>query len=103
MHSAELIVILLNISIVLFVYLWLYPRVAGADINKVSLYDLLASMTALSISALLFWDSGILFNAYFDTLNWFWFTLLTYFVLEVPFIVWYFKKYNLFDSMNNQQ
>ena len=103
MYNAELIVILLNISIVLFAYLWLYPRVAGADINKVSLYDLLASMTALGVSASLFWGSNILFDAYFDTLNWFWFTLLTYFTIEIPFIIWYFKKYDIFNSMDNQQ
>ena len=103
MLNAELIVILLNLFIVFFSYLWLYPRVAGSDINKISIYDLLASILAISISAMLFWDSGILFNALVDELNWFWFTLLTYFIIEFPFIIWYFKKYDILDSMDNQE
>ncbi len=100
MLNAELVVIMLNISIIFFSYLWLYPKVAGSDIYKVSTYDLVASVVAITISATLFWDSGIIFDAFFMTLNWFWFTLLTYFIIELPFIIWYFKKYDMFNSFD---
>ena len=99
MLNLELIIILINISLLLFVYLWLFPRVAGSDIKKLSTYDLVTSLVSLSIAGSLFWGSGFEFNLLIDTTNWFWFTLVTYFVIEIPVALWYFKKYDVFKSL----
>ena len=99
MLNLELIIILINISLLLFVYLWLFPRVAGTDIKKLSTYDLVTSLVSLSISGSLFWGSGFEFNLLIDTTNWFWLTLVTYFVIEIPVALWYFKKNDIFKNL----
>ena len=99
MLNLELIIILINILLLSFVYLWLFPKVAGADIKKLSTYDFITSLVSLSIAGVLFWDSGFEFNLLVDTTNWFWFTLVTYFIIEIPIALWYFKKYDVFKSL----
>lgn len=98
MNSPEFIIILLNLSILSFSYLWFFPRVAGSDGFILAKYDAISFVVAISISAILFYESYIEFNAIFFTLDWFWFTLLTFFVFETPFALWYFNKNNVWDS-----
>ena len=99
MLNFESVVIGINILLLLFVYLWLFPRVAGSDIKKLSTYDLLTSLVSLGISATLFWGSDFEFMLFGVSTNWFWFTLVTYFVIEIPVALWYFKKYDVFKSL----
>ncbi len=99
MLSAEFKVICLNLAIVLCAYLVLYPRVAGADGQKIARYDLLASGTALFIVGWVFWGSGQSFSLLFFDANWFWFTLITYAIIEIPFMTWYFNKHNAWASL----
>ncbi len=99
MLNLEFVIILINILLLFFVYLWLFPRVAGSDITKLSTYDLITSIVSVSIAGSLFWGSGFEFNALFITTNWFWFTLITYFTIEIPLAIWYFKKYDIFKSL----
>ncbi len=98
MHSPELIVILINLSILSFSYLWLFPRIAGSDGVQLAKYDAISFVIAISISGILFYGSYIEFNVIFFTLNWFWFSVLTFFVFETPYALWYFNKNNVWDS-----
>ena len=99
MQNPELIIIFINILIILFAYVWLYPRVAGSDLTKIANYDFVASIVSIGISGILFWELNIEFYAIFGTLNWFWFALVTYLTLEIPMVLWYIKKYNVLDSI----
>lgn len=90
--SAEMSIILLNVVIVALVYFWVYPKVAGSNLNKVALYDCVASGLALMIVGSKYWGSDIHFEFLIFKLNWFWFTLLSYGVIELPIALWYFKK-----------
>ena len=72
--SAELSIILLNSVIIAMVYVWVYPKIAGKDINKVALFDCVASGLALIIVASKYWGSETYFEFLFMQLNWFWFT-----------------------------
>jgi hypothetical protein len=98
MQNPELIVILINLSILSFSYLWLFPRVAGSDGMRLAKYDAVSFVIAVSISAILFYDSHVEFNALFLTLDWFWFAVLSFFVFETPFALWYFNKNDVWDS-----
>lgn len=93
MIEPELAVILLNSTLIVLAYFWFYPRVAGANLQKVALFDLLTTAIALLIVGFKFWGSGYLFELVGFHLNWFWFTLLTYLVLEIPLSLWYLKRY----------
>lgn len=99
MQNNELIVIFINLSMLSFSYLWLFPRVAGSNVVKLAKFDLVSFVIAISISAILFYDSYIEFDAIFFTLNWFWFSVISFFLLETPFALWYFNKNNVWDSL----
>jgi hypothetical protein len=90
--SAELSILLLNIVIIIVAYLLIYPKLAGQDINKVALYDCVTSGFAITIVASKYWGEGVQFEFLFMELNWFWFTLLSYSVIEVPIALWYFRE-----------
>lgn len=92
MDSPELAIILLNLIIVLVAYLSIYPKLAGNNFNKISFYDIFASGFALLVVGLNYWGSGYEFNLLISTTNWFWFTLIIYGLIEIPIMVWYFKK-----------
>ena len=92
MDSPELAIILLNLIIVLVAYLSIYPKLAGNNFNKISFYDIFASGFALLVVGLNYWGSGYEFNLLISNTNWFWFTLIIYGLIEIPIMVWYFKK-----------
>jgi hypothetical protein len=89
--SVELSVLLLNAVIIAIAYTWVYPKLAGKDINKVAIFDCVTSGIALVIVANKYWGSGIELNFLLFELNWFWFTLLSYSVIEIPVAIWYFR------------
>ncbi len=89
--SAESSILLLNAAIIFIAYLSVYPKIAGKNINKVAALDCIASGLALMIVANKYWDSGIEFEFLFMQLNWFWYTIVSYSVIEIPLVFWYFK------------
>ena len=91
----ELIVILYDLCLAFFVYVWLYPKLQIESINRLSLYDLVVSFMTLIIGWFLFGGKDIAFSLYFTDTNWYWFTIVVYFIIETPFALWYMKKYNL--------
>jgi len=95
MISPELTVLVLNLIIILVAYLSIYPKLAGNNFNKVSFYDLFASGFALFVVGFNYWGSGQEFSLIISNTNWFWFTFITYGAIEVPIMIWYFKKQNV--------
>ena len=95
MESPELSILALNLIIVLVSYLSIYPKLAGDDLKKITFLDILSSGFALLVVGLNYWSSGHEFNILINNVNWFWFTLISYFVIEVPVMLWYFKKQNV--------
>jgi hypothetical protein len=92
MMTFELPIILLNMIIIVLAYLVFYPRSTITDINKVAYYDLLVSGLALFIVGLKYWGTGQEFSLIFGNVNWFWFTLITYTLIETPVLLWNFRK-----------
>jgi hypothetical protein len=90
--TPESTILMINLVIVLTAYLWVYPRWAGLDLKKVALNDVFASAVALFIAGFLYMGSGVAFTAFGISVNWFWFSLLSYVLIEMPFVLWYFRK-----------
>jgi len=90
--SAELSIILLNSVIIVMAYTWVYPKIAGKNINKVALFDCVASGLAFIIVANKYWNTSASFDFLMLELNWFWFTLISYSVIEIPVALWYFRE-----------
>jgi len=61
-------------------------------------YDLLVSVMAILIAGVLFEDKDIAFSLIGTNTNWFWFSLLTYFILETPFMLWYLNRYDMWKK-----
>ena len=93
--APESLVLMINLTIAIIAYFIVHPRTAGADLNKLSMSDLGASVASLVVCGSLFWDSGVEFSVLVTTLNWFWFALLSYFVIELPFALWYLKRFGI--------
>jgi len=93
--SPEFTIIALNIVIIAVAYFVVYPRMVGSDLNKLMINDAVASLLAVLVAGSVYWGSDYAFNAVVADLNWFWFTFLTYAVLECPLLMWYLKRNNI--------
>ena len=102
MLAAEWTVILVNASILCVAYFFVYPRFAGADMNKLLINDLLANATALLVTWFLFYCSGQRFTFIFFDLGWFGFALLTFVVMELPFFWSYARRHGLFTATDER-
>jgi hypothetical protein len=100
--AAEWTVILVNASILCVAYFFVYPRFAGADMNKLLINDLLANATALLVAGFLFYGSGQRFTFIFFDLGWFGFALLTFVVMELPFFWSYARRHGLFTATDER-
>lgn len=100
MLSPEQIILSLNVIVIAIAYSFVYPRFCGFDINKIAKNDLVATGLVLLISGTLYWETGQEFSLIFFSVNWFWFAFITYLLLELPIVIWYVKKYNVFDMQD---
>jgi hypothetical protein len=99
MDNPEIFVISLNSLVILMAYFLIYPKFCGANGNKIAMNDLVATGIVLVISGTNFWGSGQSFSLLFISANWFWFTLITYAAIEIPLMLWYFKKHDVWASL----
>ena len=93
LETPELLVIAINLSLILISYLLVYPWFVGSNFDKLIINDLIVSSISLLISGSIFWGEEVNFNALLFTANWFWFSVLTYLIIEFPFMTRYMKKY----------
>lgn len=98
--TPEITVLLINFAFVFCAYFLVYPKLAGNDFNKIVLFDSLISLLMLAIVAYQYWGSAYQFNALFIKLNWFWYALLTFAAIEIPLMLWYFKKHGVLIAEN---
>lgn len=95
MLNPEQILLLLNVILVVIVYFVVLPARCGDNVNKILANDAVATTISLVIAGYLFWGSGTEFSLVLFELNWFWFALITYMLIEIPFALWYFKKHHI--------
>jgi TRAP-type uncharacterized transport system fused permease subunit len=98
MNTPELFLIILNVIFILSAYFYIYPKYAGSNGHKIAVYDAVLMTVAGLIAAYNFWGTEYQFNLLVADVDWFWFYFLTYFLLEAPVMLWYFKKYDVWKS-----
>jgi len=91
----ELLIMGINLVIILLAYFLIYPQFAGSSLKRLAIIDVVAVSFSLLIGGYLFWGKEISFNAFLLTTNWFWFSVLAYGVIELPFFLRYLKKYSI--------
>lgn len=93
----ELLVVFYLMATIAVAYLWFYPKFVGENVKLMMWLDVVVSSIPLGISALLFWQSDPVFRLFFFDLNWFFFTLITMFLIELPIFLLYLKARGLWD------
>jgi hypothetical protein len=91
----ELIVVFYILVTLAVAYLWFYPKVVGDDVRKMMWLDVVVTSIPVAISALLFWESDPAFSLFGWELNWFFFTIIVMFVIELPMFLLYLKARGL--------
>jgi hypothetical protein len=91
----ETLLLALNGVILSLAYFLIYPRMVGADISKLMQSDLLATVTSVIVAGFVFWGTNQPFDLLFGEVNWFAFSVVTFLLMEVPFALWYLKKFDV--------
>ena len=95
MMSNELLVVFYILLTLAFAYLWFYPKVVGERVKLMAWMDVVVTGIPVAISALLFWESDPTFRLLIFDLNWFFFTLLAMFAIELPIFLLYLRARGL--------
>lgn len=91
----ELVIIFYILITLTLAYFWLYPKFVGENVKLMAWLDVAITAIPIALSGALFWESDpVLRWIFFDT-NWFWFSLLSYVVIELPIFVWYLRARGL--------
>lgn len=91
----ELVIIFYILFTLTLAYFWLYPKFVGENVKLMAWLDVAITAIPIALSGALFWESDpVLRWIFFDT-NWFWFSLLSYVVIEMPIFVWYLRARGL--------
>jgi len=96
MKNPELLILALNLIVILLVYFIVFPLFCGANVKKLVKNDMLAVAIILLVSGSIFWGTEQVFKLLLFSVNWFWFTLISYSIMEIPFMLYYLKKHNLY-------
>lgn len=93
--SPESTVLLLNAVLILISYQFVYPRCVGNSMSLLMMNDIIATFISLMVTGSLFSGSDHEFSLLFVTVNWFWFSLVTYSVMEMPMAMRYMSRHQM--------
>ena len=96
---AELSIISPVLVVVAGGYLFIFPKIAGKNIDKIALFDLACWVFVFVLVGFKYWGSGYEFSLLLFSTNWFWFTFIVYGGIEIPFFIWYCKKHDVSFEM----
>jgi len=96
--SNELLVVFYILLTLAFAYLWFYPKVVGERVKLMAWMDVVVTGIPVAISALLFWESDPTLRLLIFDLNWFFFTVLAMFAIELPIFLLYLRARGLNDK-----
>ena len=91
----ELIVIFSILATLAIAYLVVYPNFVGNNVKLMAWLDIPVTGLPIGIAALLFWESDPIFNLFGFETNWFFFTLFTMVLIELPIFFLYLKARGL--------
>lgn len=93
--SPELIILILNAVLIVIAYQVVYPRWVGNSLQKLMINDVIATFISLIVTASLYAGRDYEFSLLVMTVNWFWFSLVTYSLMEMPMAVRYMRRYQM--------
>lgn len=101
MESPEQFVIVVNAVILAAAYFYVYPRFAGADMQRLAINDLIANGCALLVVGLQYGGTDQQFSLLVGEVGWFGFTIATFLLMELPLFIGYARRYGLFSRSDD--
>lgn len=83
------------LGIQLLAYGMVYPRLAGANFQRLVVLSLGVDILVFSVVGWHYWGSGVGFDFGLFSVNWFWATLLCSLVVESVLFPWYAKRFQI--------
>lgn len=97
--SPEATLLIINATLLAFAYLWAYPSLPQKSWRAIMWRDAVVTVAALVLAGLLFADRSLSFSLILFDTNWFVFSFATFSIMEIPFFMWFARKYDLrFDD-----
>lgn len=93
--TPEINVFVLAAAVIAFAYVAIYPRLRTKTLNRMMILDLALSAALLLVVGAVYFRSGVSFSLIFFALPWWAFTLLSAALVEVPFFIWFCKKWDI--------
>jgi len=90
LHCIGLIVVFYGVT-----YLLVYPRIKEKSLMALMRYDAVAMIMLLGMAWWLYAGSGLRFSLLFFQTNWFVFTLVMALLIEMPFTLWFCRKWGI--------
>ncbi len=89
LNNPALLILAINSTLIIGCYLWYFPCFVRDNVPKLLLVDSICSIGSIVIAGVLFIGKDIEFSLLSWEMNWFWFALVTYFLIETPFSLVY--------------
>ncbi|MBB5722385.1 hypothetical protein FHS72_002011 [Loktanella ponticola] len=93
--SPEATILIINIALLGFAYLWAYPSLPVKTWRAIMVRDVAISVAALTLAAALFAGRNITFHMVLFNTNWLVFSIITMMLIETPLFAWFAQKHNL--------
>ena len=91
----EFQVLAINAVILGIAYFAVYPRIPNVTVMKMARNDIILTGLALLVAGALFWNTDQIFSLLLFSANWFWFSLLTLAIMELPLFMWFCHRNGL--------
>ena len=101
--APELQILILNCVILGVAYLGIFPSLEEKTLNKIMAIDIALTSIALLVAGGWFLGLDIGFSLLLFETNWWLFTLITLFVMEVPVFLWFARKHGIAISFDDER
>ena len=99
-RTPEMTIVMVALIVILTAYFLVYPRMVKSDVIKLAIFDIVSASTTIIVSGFIFWNSHIAFDLYLIDVNWFIYSIVCYAFMEIPFMIWYFIRFRVWESFS---
>lgn len=82
-------------AMIAFAYTVLYPRMRTKSLNRMMLLDIAISAAIILLVGIVYYGTGTRFSLVLFDVPWWAFALLSAAIVEVPFFIWFCKRWNI--------
>ena len=92
---AELHILGLVLMVFCVTYFAIFPRLKNKTVQRLMFVDLAMVGVLLAIAGSVYGDTGTRFSLLVIDVNWWIFTLVTALIVEIPFFLWFCRKWDI--------